>query len=56
MDLCLFLLKGSVGGTYMVPVVVVPQVAIGALGRSQIVPRYVDEHKKPADTKLIERS
>lgn len=33
---------GSIGGTYAVPVLVVPQVAIGALGRMQVVPRYVD--------------
>jgi len=31
---------GSIGGTYMVPVVVVPQVAIGAFGKVQVVPRY----------------
>eukprot|EP01038_Epipyxis_sp_PR26KG_P005111 gene5111-7122_t len=35
---------GSIGGTYMVPVVVVPQVAIGAFGRTQTVPRYVDKN------------
>ena len=34
---------GSVGGTYMVPVLVVPQVAIGAFGRNQVVPKYVDD-------------
>lgn len=32
---------GSIGGTYASPIIVVPQVAIGALGRFQIVPRYV---------------
>ena len=32
---------GSIGGTYAVPVLVVPQVAIGAFGRLQVVPRYV---------------
>jgi 2-oxoisovalerate dehydrogenase E2 component (dihydrolipoyl transacylase) len=31
---------GSIGGTYMSPVLVVPQVMIGALGRFQTVPRY----------------
>jgi 2-oxoisovalerate dehydrogenase E2 component (dihydrolipoyl transacylase) len=46
---------GSVGGTYMVPVLVVPQVVIGAFGRTQIVPRYVDEHGKPATAELIRR-
>lgn len=33
---------GSIGGTYTVPVVVVPQVAIGAFGKQQIVPRYIN--------------
>ena len=32
---------GSIGGTYTCPVVVPPQVAIGAIGRLQVVPRYV---------------
>lgn len=31
---------GSIGGTYMMPVLVVPQVCIGALGKFQIVPKY----------------
>lgn len=34
---------GSIGGTYAVPVLLVPQVAIGALGRVQTVPRYVSK-------------
>ena len=34
---------GSIGGTYVVPVVVVPQVAIGAFGRQQLVPRYMND-------------
>lgn len=33
---------GAVGGTFATPVVVVPQVMIGALCRMQTVPRYVD--------------
>eukprot|EP01039_Chlorochromonas_danica_P002557 gene2557-2798_t len=45
---------GSVGGTYAVPVVVVPQVAIGAFGRLQVLPRYVDKAGKPASVELIE--
>lgn len=32
---------GSVGGTYAVPVLVIPQVAIGAFGRFQVVPKYL---------------
>jgi pyruvate/2-oxoglutarate dehydrogenase complex dihydrolipoamide acyltransferase (E2) component len=33
---------GSVGGTYAVPVLVMPQVCIGAIGRIVTTPRYVD--------------
>lgn len=44
---------GSVGGTYAVPVVVVPQVAIGALGRLQVVPRYTDKQGRPAAIEAI---
>ena len=46
---------GSIGGTYAAPVVVVPQVAIGALGRVQMVPRYVDKNGDPADFESIEK-
>ncbi|KAL7693106.1 putative branched-chain alpha-ketoacid dehydrogenase complex component E2 [Plasmopara halstedii] len=31
---------GSIGGTYMSPVLMVPQVAIGAVGRIQKIPRF----------------
>jgi 2-oxoisovalerate dehydrogenase E2 component (dihydrolipoyl transacylase) len=31
---------GAIGGTYMVPVINTPQVAIGALGKIQTLPRY----------------
>lgn len=34
---------GAIGGTYASPVLVVPQVAIGALGRMQRVPRIMSE-------------
>lgn len=34
---------GSVGGTYMSPVILVPQVAIGAVGRIQTIPRFADD-------------
>ena len=44
---------GSIGGTYAVPVIVVPQVAIGAFGRQQIVPRYVNSDGDNADGDLI---
>ncbi len=39
---------GSIGGTYATPVLVAPQVAIGAFGRMQVLPRYVDEDGKEA--------
>ena len=38
---------GSIGGTYMGPVIVVPQVVIGALGRFQTVPKYI--HKSTGE-------
>ena len=31
---------GNIGGTYMSPVIMVPQVAIGAIGKIQKVPRF----------------
>jgi len=39
---------GSIGGTYATPVLVVPQVAIGAFGRLQVLPRYVGATGKAA--------
>ena len=33
---------GSIGGTYMHPVIVPPQVAIAAIGSVQVIPRYTD--------------
>lgn len=35
---------GSIGGTIMSPVVLPPQVAIGALGKIQRLPRFVNEN------------
>lgn len=37
---------GTIGGNFMSPVIMVPQVAIGALGKIQTVPRL----KHPGDT------
>ncbi|CAH1974951.1 unnamed protein product [Acanthoscelides obtectus] len=34
---------GSIGGTYMKPVILPPQVAIMAIGTSQLLPRYDDD-------------
>ncbi len=31
---------GSIGGTYAAPILVAPEVAIGALGKFQVLPRY----------------
>jgi pyruvate/2-oxoglutarate dehydrogenase complex dihydrolipoamide acyltransferase (E2) component len=48
------LLTGSIGGTYAVPVIVVPQVAIGALGRLQVVPRYLNQQGAAATLEEID--
>ena len=34
---------GSIGGTYAKPVIAPPEVAIGALGKLQVVPRFNDK-------------
>ena len=44
---------GSQGGTYATPVVVVPQVAIGAFGRMQTVPRYINKDGQSASVEEI---
>lgn len=46
---------GSIGGTYVVPVIVIPQTTIGAFGRQQVLPRYVDENGAPATAKAIHK-
>jgi 2-oxoisovalerate dehydrogenase E2 component (dihydrolipoyl transacylase) len=46
---------GSIGGTYAVPVLVVPQVVIGAFGRLQVLPRYTDKDGNSASMELIDR-
>jgi pyruvate dehydrogenase E2 component (dihydrolipoamide acetyltransferase) len=38
---------GSVGGTYSTPIINPPQVAILLIGRSRIMPQYVDEKLEP---------
>mmetsp|Transcript_11336 Transcript_11336/g.22942 ORF Transcript_11336/g.22942 Transcript_11336/m.22942 type:complete len:253 (+) Transcript_11336:1043-1801(+) len=44
---------GSIGGTYVVPVVVPPQVAIGAVGKIQRLPRYTVEGDVPLPTEIV---
>eukprot|EP00560_Eucampia_antarctica_P009654 CAMPEP_0197830648 /NCGR_PEP_ID=MMETSP1437-20131217/7264_1 /TAXON_ID=49252 ORGANISM="Eucampia antarctica, Strain CCMP1452" /NCGR_SAMPLE_ID=MMETSP1437 /ASSEMBLY_ACC=CAM_ASM_001096 /LENGTH=150 /DNA_ID=CAMNT_0043433179 /DNA_START=56 /DNA_END=508 /DNA_ORIENTATION=- len=44
---------GSIGGTYMSPVIIPPQVAIGAMGRIQRVPRFIDDHTDKIEESLI---
>ena len=47
---------GSIGGTYAVPVIVVPQVSIAAFGRLQVVPRYFNKNTgKPATIEQVEQ-
>ncbi len=46
---------GSIGGTYANPIIVVPQVGIGALGRFQVVPRYVRSNGAQASSEEIYR-
>jgi 2-oxoisovalerate dehydrogenase E2 component (dihydrolipoyl transacylase) len=45
---------GSIAGTYATPVLVVPQVMIGAIGRMQVLPRYVGKNGKPATPADVE--
>lgn len=45
---------GSIGGTYVVPVLVVPQVVIGAMGRLQTLPRYVNSAGSAASMQEID--
>ena len=42
---CTFTLSniGAIGGTYMSPVVLPPQVAVGAMGKIQRLPRFVSD-------------
>jgi 2-oxoisovalerate dehydrogenase E2 component (dihydrolipoyl transacylase) len=46
---------GAIGGTYAKPVIVPPQVAIGAIGKIQTLPRY-DAHMNVKPTKLVQFS
>lgn len=36
---------GNIGGTYLGPVVLVPQVCIVAIGKTQLLPRYIQNEK-----------
>mmetsp|Transcript_31622 Transcript_31622/g.51558 ORF Transcript_31622/g.51558 Transcript_31622/m.51558 type:complete len:555 (-) Transcript_31622:221-1885(-) len=44
---------GAIGGTYMSPVVLPPQVAIGAMGKIQRLPRFVDDHSDKVEAARI---
>eukprot|EP00543_Licmophora_paradoxa_P008694 CAMPEP_0202451730 /NCGR_PEP_ID=MMETSP1360-20130828/10100_1 /ASSEMBLY_ACC=CAM_ASM_000848 /TAXON_ID=515479 /ORGANISM="Licmophora paradoxa, Strain CCMP2313" /LENGTH=453 /DNA_ID=CAMNT_0049070373 /DNA_START=127 /DNA_END=1488 /DNA_ORIENTATION=+ len=44
---------GSIGGTYMSPVVVPPQVVIGAMGKIQRLPRFVGESMEVEEVHIM---
>jgi 2-oxoisovalerate dehydrogenase E2 component (dihydrolipoyl transacylase) len=44
---------GSIGGTIMSPVILPPQVAIGAMGKIQRVPRFVDDESMEVEESHI---
>ena len=44
---------GAIGGTYASPVLMVPQVAIGALGKIQRLPRFVNDSSTEVEEKFI---
>mmetsp|Transcript_39303 Transcript_39303/g.84758 ORF Transcript_39303/g.84758 Transcript_39303/m.84758 type:complete len:577 (-) Transcript_39303:226-1956(-) len=46
---------GAIGGTYMSPVVLPPQVAIGAMGKIQRLPRFVDDDSDQLEAVRIMR-
>jgi len=46
---------GSIGGTYMKPVILPPEVAIGAIGKIQLLPRY-DANKQLVPRNIIQFS
>ena len=46
---------GSIGGTYAKPVIFPPQVAIGAIGKVQILPRF-DEHDQVIKAHIVKVS
>ena len=47
---------GAIGGTYMSPIVTSPQVAIGAMGRIQRLPRFVDDSFNVEETHIMQIS
>mmetsp|Transcript_2071 Transcript_2071/g.3846 ORF Transcript_2071/g.3846 Transcript_2071/m.3846 type:complete len:178 (+) Transcript_2071:1-534(+) len=44
---------GAIGGTYMSPVVLPPQVAIGAMGKIQRLPRFINDHSDQVEAARI---
>lgn len=47
---------GAIGGTYMSPIVTSPQVAIGAMGRIQRLPRFVEDSYDVEETNIMQIS
>jgi len=47
---------GAIGGTYMSPIVSSPQVAIGAMGRIQRLPRFVQDSYEVEETNIMQIS
>ena len=47
---------GSIGGTYMSPIIAPPQVAIGAMGRIQRLPRFVGETNEVESAHIMQIS
>lgn len=44
---------GAIGGTVMSPVVLPPQVAIGAIGKIQRLPRFIGDSKQIVEAHLM---
>ncbi|KAF1334841.1 Lipoamide acyltransferase component of branched-chain alpha-keto acid dehydrogenase complex, partial [Globisporangium splendens] len=44
---------GSIGGTYMSPVILLPQVAIGAIGKIQTLPRFLEDGVSVAPVRVM---
>ena len=47
---------GAIGGTYMSPIVAPPQVAIGAIGKIQRLPRFVGDSNEVEEANIMQIS